>query len=147
MLKYILITFIFCFSTPSFCASKSFANSSLSMSYVKNEFKGKSVFSINKNALFAIKLIKKKRFPIFGVGSIISFVLAVLIAVLLVTTFDIPESSLLVALPFVFLLVSLIAGIIGLVIGEFWLWSILGILLNVLLLLFMIIVSKTKWSC
>jgi hypothetical protein len=130
MLKYILITFVFCFSTPSFCASKSFANSSLSMGYAKNEIKNKNIFSINKNALIANKLIKKKRFPIFGIGSIISF----FIAILPLTNKWFSERDWSMMLLFISILTSLILGIIGLVVGEFILWSILGILLTCFLL-------------
>jgi hypothetical protein len=132
MLKYILITFVFCISTPSFGASQSFSNSSLSMSYVKNEFKGKSIFSINKNALFANKLIRKKRFPIFGIGSIISFFLMILSLILLLSDSKWLEKIMVIFLygVIVFTILGLCLSIIGLIVGEFWLWSVLGLIIN-----------------
>jgi hypothetical protein len=133
MLKYILITFVFCFSTPSFGASKSFANSSLSMSYAKNEFKGKSVFSINKNALFANKLINKKRFPIIGAISLIAGFLGLLFLGHLISTERfirfLNEHDWIMTTGGILLLSGFVLGIIGLCIGEFWVWSLLGLLL------------------
>jgi hypothetical protein len=143
MLKYILIAFIFCISTPSFCASKSFANSSLSMSYERINYKNKNVFSINKNALFALKLIKKKRFPIFGIGSIISFVLAFLSIEVVVSS----DRNWVTAIPFVLLLLSLISGIVSLVIGEFWIWAVLGLLLDVFSLIFLFLIGRNGKQC
>jgi hypothetical protein len=127
MLKYILITFVFCFSTPSFGTSILYTNTSLSMSYVKNKFKSKSIFSINKNTLIANKLINKKRFPIFGTGSIISFVLAFL-PILFIS--DYPSWLNPFYFMAFFLAVSIALSIIGLIVGEFWLWSVLGLILN-----------------
>jgi hypothetical protein len=149
MLKYILITFVFCFSTPSFGASKSFANNSLSMSYVKNEFKDKSVFSINKNALIANKLINKKRFPIFGIGSIISFVLAVLSLIIVTNiSFEFENIQSFVAYGIlIWTIVGLLLSIIGLILGELWLWSVLGLILNSLFVFIMITSFKsTNWK-
>ncbi len=76
MLKYILFTFILGISTPSFCASRTFSNNSLSMNYDKKDLKNNNNFLNNKLALLANKLNKKKKFPFFGIGSLVAFLIA-----------------------------------------------------------------------
>jgi hypothetical protein len=146
MLKYILITFVFCFSTPRFCASKSFANSSLSMSYTKNKFDNKSNFSINKNALFSNKLMKKKRFPIIGAISLISGFLGLLFLGHLISTEKfisfLNEHDWIMTTGVILLLSGFVLGIIGLCIGEFWIWSLLGLLLLPISILLITIFGK-----
>lgn len=127
MLKYILCAFVLLISKPSFCASNSFANPLLSMSYAKNNSPNKNGFLINKKALIFNKIKNKKRFPIFGIGSIIAFALAVLT----IAINWIAEKDWGTTLFLVLLLASLILGIVGLVVGEFMLWSILGISLTI----------------
>jgi hypothetical protein len=130
MLKYILIAFVFCIPTSSFSASKSFASNSLSMTYAKNEFVNNNGFSISKNALFANKLMKKKRVPIFGSGGIISFVLSlILIVVLFLNTKWHKLESVLFYSVLIFAFLGFSLSIIGLFFSELWL-PILGLLLN-----------------
>jgi hypothetical protein len=106
-------------------------NNSLSISY-ENNFKNKKAFLIKSKALVVKKLIKKKQFPFFGIGSIISFFIS-----FMAMRAGFEDWALIIF--FTFLLASLVLGIIGLVIGEFVLWSILGIVLSSLMALLIIV--------
>jgi hypothetical protein len=130
MQKYILIVFIFCISTPSFSAPISFANSLLSMSYVKINSKNKNVFLINKKVLVANKKNHKKRVPIFAIWGIISFVLSlILIGILFLNTKWHKLESVFFYSIIIFAFLGFFLSIIGLFISELWL-PILGLLLN-----------------
>jgi hypothetical protein len=116
MLKYILFALNLCITTPSFCASKLVASISLSNDYANNSFQKNRYFAIYKNTLIANKIIIKKLFPLFDVGSIISILLASL---------GKPHRDEFRSI--ILLILGICLGTIGLIVGEFWLWSVLGL--------------------
>lgn len=120
MLKYILLALIFCIQTQSFCATNATVNASLSVVYAQSDLKIKQQNGTVKQAFLKAK---NKRFPIFGIGGIVSLFLAILLTV----TGNIDERLLLMLV-----LASLVLSIMGLAIGEFWVWSVLGLLLSLL---------------
>ncbi len=136
MLKFVLISLVFCMPIQGFCATNTPVNVSLSTICIQNNATKKHQNRFEKQAFLKIK---NKRFPIFGIVSLVSFALAFL-SIRVVDT----KQNWLVALPFILLLISLISSIVGLAIGEFWVWSVLGLLLN---LASLYLISHAKRQC
>jgi hypothetical protein len=114
-------------------------NTSLSGIYPQNSFKSEHQNRFEKQAFLKGK---SKRFPIFGIVSLVSFALAFLSIKVAGTEHNWP-----IVLLLVLLLVSLISSIEGLAIGEFWVWSALGLLLNLLALAFLYLITHAGKQC
>jgi hypothetical protein len=141
MLKYLFFTLLFCVSTPCFCS----INQSTSATFT-SVFNEKNLGEKHQKVFSKQNFLKKtrldKRFPIFGVVSMIATYLGIaLLAVENFRNYHWTETA-----SGILILLGLCLGIVGLVIGEFWLWAFLGSLFLPILILLMMAIFGTG-SC
>jgi hypothetical protein len=130
MLKHLFFTIIFCVSTPCFCGTNQAAKVTFTSVFSENKMGKKHQKMFSKQAVLK-KIRLHKRFPIFGVISIIAGLLGIGLAI-----FDnAPCRGLLTLIGAILILSGIGLGIIGLIVGEMALWSILGILITPIILL------------
>jgi hypothetical protein len=141
MLKYLFFTLIFCVSTPCFCGTNQSANTTFTSVFTENNLNKKHQKVFSKQILLK-KIRLEKRFPIFGVVSMIATYLG--IALLVIEDFR--HLNWIETASGILILLGLCLGITGLIIGEFWLWAFLGSLFLPILALLMMAIFGTG-SC
>ena len=103
---------------------------------------GKKHQKVFLKQVFLKKWMREKRFPIFGVVSMIATYLGIaLLAIENFRNYRWTETA-----SGILILLGLCLGIVGLVIGEFWLWAFLGSLFLPILALLMMAIFGTG-SC
>jgi hypothetical protein len=138
MLKYIFFLLILSISTPCFCVATQL--SSVTSNTISTEKKQDKV--LKKQAF--LQKFKSKRFPIFGVISVIASVLGTTI---LFPLYDYAERHPWISTTGLILnLLGIGLGIVGLIVGEFALWSLLGVGL-VPLIIFLLLAINGTGSC
>jgi hypothetical protein len=143
MLKYLFFTLIFCVSTPCFCGSNQAINTTFTFISSENRM-DKKVQKVFSKQAFLTKIRLGKQFPFFGVVSIIASLLG---AALLMPLCDyIAKHPWLSDLGVILSLAGIGLGITGLLVGEFALWSLLGIGL-VPFIIFMLLAINGTGSC
>jgi hypothetical protein len=128
MLKYLFFTLIFCISTPCFCGTNQAANPTFTSIFTENKVGKKHQKVFSKQTVLK-KIRFDKRFPIFGVVSIIAGILGMCLPL-----FDNSCRGWFTLIGAILILSGIGIGIAGLIIGEFALWSILGILISPIIL-------------
>jgi hypothetical protein len=139
MLKYFFFAFFIGITSPCFCIVNQINNADIATISKENKLKSLKKLSFLKS------WTKKRKFPIFGVISLIAGLLGLFLAFIEYVSW--PEW--INSVGFILIFAGILLGIVGLIVGEFALWSILGILvlpLAILSLLILYGVSGTK-SC
>jgi hypothetical protein len=137
MLKHLFFTLLFSISSPCFCSTNQSVNPTFNSVFSEKKVGKKHQKVFSKQAVLT-KIRLEKRFPIFGVVSIIAGLLGFSLAI-----FDnAPCRGWLTLIGAILIILGLGLGITGLIIGEVALWSILGILISPIILLASVLIFE-----
>jgi hypothetical protein len=141
MLKHLFFTLLFSISSPCFCSTNQSVNPTFNSVFSEKKVGKKHQKVFSKQAILK-RIMLDKRFPIFGVVSMIATYLGIALLVIEdFRNFKWTETA-----SGVLILLGLCLGITGLIIGEFWLWAFLGSLFLPILVLLMMAIFGTG-SC
>jgi hypothetical protein len=132
MLKYLFFALFISIASPCFCVANQINNTAIASVSTKSKQKAIKTYSFLK------KWTAKKHFPIFGVISIIAGLLG--IGLLIID--NAPCRGLLSLIDSILVFLGIGLGITGLIIGEFALWSILGILISPIILVASVLIME-----